>query len=369
MLDFIPISSYMLIYYNILLLIVLLTVFIYYQKQNFNQIDTVIQRTAGFLVLIFLIIYMGGRPISFIFGDMVTYSHQFEKYKLGWQSNLHSDILFDNFSYFFAKLISKESYFLLISAIYIVCHYFASKLLFKKFWYVGFLMFVTAFSFWSYGTNGLRNGLGTSTFILGLCAFKKSKWLGFLIMFSSIGFHKSMMLPFGAVVLANFISNTKLYLRAWIMAIPVSLVAGSTFERIFAGIGFGGAGDRMAGYLTNHDIIGAEGGTTMSFRWDFLLYSATGVFAGWYFIFKKKYEDTYYNTLFNVYLIANAFWILVIRAQFSNRFAYLSWFILPVVILYPILQAYIVKEQPKLVAKILLANFAFTYFMIVILGK
>lgn len=352
-----------------LLLIVLLTVFIYTQKSNFNQIDTVIQRTGGFLVLVFLLIYMGGRPISFIFGDMITYANTYDKYKLGWDANLHTDVLFENFSYFFAKLISKEAYFFLISAIYICCHYFASKLLFKKFWYVGFLMFVTAFSFWTYGTNGLRNGLGTSVFILGLCAYKKTKWIGFVIMFVSIGFHKSMMLPFAATLISFIYNNVKVYLNAWLLAIPVSLVAGSVFERLFATIGLGGANERMSGYLTNHDIIGGEGGTTMTFRWDFLLYSATGVFAGWYFIFKKQYEDKYYNTIFNVYLITNAFWILIIRAQFSNRFAYLSWFMLPIIILYPVLQAYLVKEQPKLVGKILLANFAFTYIMIIILGK
>ena len=36
-----------------------------------------------------------------------------------------------------------------------------------------------------------------------------------------------------------------------------------------------------------------------------------------------------------IYLTANAFWILVIRSSFSNRFAYLSWFLMAIIIFYP----------------------------------
>ena len=47
------------------------------------------------------------------------------------------------------------------------------------------------------------------------------------------------------------------------------------------------------------------------------------------FIVKKNYiEDQLYVKMCNIYLLANAIWILVIRANFSNRFAYLSWFYL-----------------------------------------
>ena len=35
----------------------------------------------------------------------------------------------------------------------------------------------------------------------------------------------------------------------------------------------------------------------VGFRWDFLVYSASGVFAGWYYIFKQKYQDKLYLCL------------------------------------------------------------------------
>ena len=106
-----------------------------------------------------------------------------------------------------------------------------------------------------------------------------------------------------------------------------------------------------------------------SFRWDFLLYSATGVYAGWYYIIKKNFDDTFYIRLFNIYLIANAFWVLVIRANFSNRFAYLSWFMLGVIIIYPLLKQNFLSNQHRVIGGVLIIYFAFTYLMNVILVK
>ncbi|MBA4135207.1 MAG: hypothetical protein C0525_10825, partial [Flavobacterium sp.] len=105
--------------------------------------------------------------------------------------------------------------------------------------------------------------------------------------------------------------------------------------------------------------------SAVGFRWDFLLYSISGVFTGLYFIFKKEFEDEFYKRLINLYLMTNAFWILVIRANFSNRFAYLSWFLLGVVIIYPFLKRVFFKEQHQIIGKIILAYFLFTYVLMI----
>jgi len=97
-----------------------------------------------------------------------------------------------------------------------------------------------------------------------------------------------------------------------------------------------------------------------------LFYSAFGVFAGWYFIYKKRFEDPFYNQLLNTYLICNGFWILVIRANYSNRFAYLSWFMMGLVIIYPVLKKQLFKNQHWVIGKIIFAYFLFTYLMNVI---
>jgi hypothetical protein len=64
--------------------------------------------------------------------------------------------------------------------------------------------------------------------------------------------------------------------------------------------------------------------------------------------------------------MANAFWILVIRANFSNRFAYLSWFLMAVIVFYPFFKMKFFKKQNKVLAYTILGYFGFTYLMFLI---
>jgi len=70
----------------------------------------------------------------------------------------------------------------------------------------------------------------------------------------------------------------------------------------------------------------------------------------------------------NTYLIANGVWVVVIHAMCSNRFAYLSWFMLPWVLFYPFVLGK-AAHQPRVgaIAATLLAHHAFTYLMLVVI--
>ena len=54
------------------------------------------------------------------------------------------------------------------------------------------------------------------------------------------------------------------------------------------------------------------------YRWDFLLYSAVPIYVGYFFCIKKRFNDTFYTLLLNIYIICNSFWVLVIRAPYTN---------------------------------------------------
>tara|TARA_R110001583_G_C5589679_1_gene403629 strand:+ start:371 stop:1045 length:675 start_codon:yes stop_codon:yes gene_type:complete len=217
-------------------------------------------------------------------------------------------------------------------------------------------MFIVSFSFWAYGVNGIRNGIATSLFLMAF-AYSDKKVLMIFFMISASLFHKTLLLPIVAYIATLFHNNPKTYLKVWFIAIPLSLLLGSVWTSLFSNLGF--ADDRL-GYLTGEVDAKIE---NLGFRWDFLLYSASAVFAGWYFIFKKGFVDVYYNRLFSIYLIANSFWILVIKANFSNRFAYISWFMMAIIIIYPLLRQRFFKNQNLVIGKILLIYFSFTYFM------
>lgn len=313
---------------------------------------------GGFLLL-FVVLYMGLRPVNWRFGDMVIYNQSYENYLYGMPFIPSNDIVFEYFMYNCAQIMTASTFFLLCTLLYVFPLWAACRKWFKGYSYYAFLALVASFSFWAFGTNGIRNGIATSIFLYALSRDKIIFKVIFILI--AIGFHKSVFIPTAALVLTYFYANPKKYFYGWLACIPLSLVAGGFWEGLFAGFM---ADDRVS-YLTGTNEQGEFSST--GFRWDFLLYSASAVYAAYFFIFKKKFVDPAYNRLVCIYLAANGFWILVIRANFSNRFAYLSWFMMGIIIVYPFLKKIQIKNQHRVLATVLLAYFAFTYLMNVIL--
>src|SRR5690606_19994308 len=220
------------------------------------------------------------------------------------------------------------------------------------------LMFLVSFSFWTYGVNGIRNGAACSFFLWGLC-YERKKILMAIFFFLAIFFHKTLMLPVLAYVVTYIYSNPKFFFVGWLLCIPLSLAASGFWIGLFASLGFGD--DRLSGYLTSSPGDATFSGT--GFRWDFLFHSAFAVFAGWYFVFKRNFKDSIYNQLLTTYLICNGFWILVIQTNYSNRFAYLSWCMMPIVIIYPLLNNQFFPNQHFMIGKVMAIYFSFTYLM------
>lgn len=362
MFDFIPIQSYTPIYYYILLLVVVIT-FVHTQvKLLGTSANKSFTKGMGLFLFFFVLLYMGLRPIHGVFVDMITYNAMFERYATGGEITSIKDLFFHSFTKFSSQIMTAQMYFFICACLYVIPLYVVCKKWFKQYWFYGFLILVASFSFWSYGTNGIRNGIAGSLFLLGI-SMDKRVWQIALI-FLAINFHKTMLLPTAGFILANIYNRPKVMIGFWIACIPLSLIGGNQFELLFSAIGFG-EDDRLASYLTTE--ASADKFSKIGFRWDFLLYSATVVVAGWYYIVKLKYSDKIYFWLFNTYIFANAFWILVIRANFSNRFAYLSWFMMGLVIIYPLLKVKLISSQHKKIGLILVIYFTFTFFLNVVL--
>ena len=117
----------------------------------------------------------------------------------------------------------------------------------------------------------------------------------------------------------------------------------------------------MASYL-NAEVSKEEFSQT-GFRWDFLLYSALPIFIGRFAIIKQQAIDKTYTFILHTYIFSNAFWVLINTASYSNRFAYLSWFLYPIVLIYPFCKIRFVQNQSVILAVLLIGLTAFTYFM------
>lgn len=359
MFDFIPLEYYTSYYYYFLLIVVLVVFFrskvkVISDSRNLKDIQSL-----GVVLLLITLSYMGLRPISgYYFGDMSTYANDFLRLQQGY-INTSTDKGFIFFTQLSAQVMSVQMYFLVCAILYVLPLWAACKKWFKDYSFYAFLAVITSFSFWSYGTNGIRNGIATSIFLYALS--REKIVFKILLVFIAMSFHNSIIIPAVALILTYFYANPKKYFYGWLLCIPLSLVSGGFWEGLFAGL----MADERVSYLTGANERGEFSST--GFRWDFLLYSASAVYAAFFFIFKKNFTDQRYNQLVCIYLAANGFWILVIRANFSNRFAYLSWFMMWIVIVYPFLTKIQIKKQHQVLGLVLLAYFGFTFLMNVIL--
>lgn len=319
------------------------------------------------LLSVVLIFYMGMRPtVGGGLGDTFTYQRNYELST----SSTYSSIDFDKEWFFgwisvFCKSLKLNvtGYFLVVELGYIGFMLIASwKVLRENVW-LAVLFAFSAFSFFTYGTNGIRNGLACSM-VMAAVAFvaadekKGVPWaIGLCVL--ALGVHRSTMLPIMCLLAATtVIKDTKTALYFWIASIPISLVAGGPIMNYFSSWEFD---ERMSGYATA--TVEGRGFSHIGFRWDFLLYSAMPVWLISYIVFQRNIKDRAFHIISTVYLLSNAFWVMVCRAAFSNRFAYLSWFLYPLVIAYPIIRMKIWKDQDMRAGWILLAHAGFSLLM------
>lgn len=370
MIDFIPTADYTPFFHYSILILVLIAFWQCNTGIVLHKNIVSMNATWGTLFTTLLILYMGLRPISGVFGDTINYASGFYAIQQSmkpftWEWG--TDWLFYNMHAWFAKYSDIHTFFLLCAFIYVGSLWLAMQRIFKSYYYIPLLVIFSMFTFWSYGVNGIRNGMGASVFILAMTYINRLP-IAFILCVIATGFHKSCTLMAGAAFIAWFIKNSYLYLLTWIVCVGVSYVAGMRIQNYLASFAGISGDDRFSGYLTGDNMIGEVVQMSMTFRWDFLLYSAMGVFVGYYFIFRRNFRDEYYHWLYNTFLITNAFWVLVIRAAYSNRFAQISWFIMPVILIYPFMKQRFWQNHEKILGAALLVFYAFAFYFNIVKG-
>jgi hypothetical protein len=266
---------------------------------------------------------------------------------------------------FISQFFDVEAFYLISAITYVYLPYLMFQKWFKEKAIYVLIVFLVSMSFWAFGINGVRNGLASSIFLFSLRYFDK-KWVMYLLMILSITFHKAMILPFLAFIASDFILvNNKKTLYFWMICLPISLLFRGTLENI-AELIFSSdtliQDERATIYFSEE---GQKYDVSGQFRWDFILYSSIAVFIGYWSITKKALEDNLYQMLFRTYTISNAIWILLIYAPFTNRIAYLSWFLMPIVLTVPFIigRSSDAKLNKKKLIYILYGSLFFTIFM------
>lgn len=316
---------------------------------------------ASYLFIVLLGIVLVGRISIFPdeYGmDKLAYQNAFENLSLLDFSEVR-DIGFTFYTYLVKQVIDDSIFYFAITAIIYVIGYFvfANKFIDKK--YVPFLLIAcfASFGFTAYAVNTIRAGLALSLLLIAISNNKKPI-LFFILSIAAISCHKSMLLPFSAFFITRYYNTTKSYGYFWIACLLISALNISFISNFVLGI-IGDSDDRFNGYLSDSALARYNAG----FRVDFVIYSVIPILVARYYIYKLKVVDSFYQQLFNTYLFANGIWLIVIRMAFTDRIAYLSWFLIPFLLLYPLLKYPLPINQKKWVAVIILGIFCFTSFM------
>lgn len=333
----------------------------YRRKNDFQQ--HLRKETSGIekYLLFILILFFGLRPVSFVFVDTMYYYEVIairtpEFYSFSWNVE---NVLFDNFLNLFAcNRWSYTVFFLLVASVYFICAYLATKKLFPNDTLFAYLVFLGAFSTYSYGVNGIKAGAATSVFLLAI-AYRDNIVKTIILALISWGIHHSMSFPIAVYVVVTFYNKPKYYFYFWAFCLIMAIFHVTTFQEIFKGYTYEKAAEYLA--TTGEDWKGKGG-----FRLDFVLYSAMPILIGWYATQKLKINDKKYNFLLCYYLLSNAIWLLCMYVNYNNRIAYLSWFVYPFVLIYPLLRCQWRKSRYHEVANYATWHLVFTSFMTVV---
>lgn len=314
------------------------------------------------LLTVGCILFIGFRPMSYLFVDMGNYYQMY--YRMRGMHFLFtsetSNFLFDNiFAYFAAFDIGLTMFYLFIAAIYFICIYISVRRIFPNDTLYALLVYLAAFSTFSFATNGIKAGAAASIFLL-VFAFFSNKTLAIAFAVISLGFHHSMIFPIVAICVAYFFRNTKWYFYFWGICFIIAGLHITYFQHLFAGFSEG------ANSYLSHDA-GAMG-IKAGFRIDFIIYGSLPILVGYWAVYKHHVTDKLYILLLNTYIATNAIWMLTMYAPFNNRIAYLSWFILPIVSIYPFLKIKIVPQQYKYLNYVAMIYLSFKLFAYNILG-
>jgi hypothetical protein len=319
------------------------------------------------LIAIYFVLFIGFRdPYGMEFGDSQSYTrayfaHMGDQFVWDWRTK---NFFYDNFFLLFSSLkIPIEYFYLVISFIYFGGIWFCCKRLFPTDSATSFVVYLAGFSTYSYSINGIKAGAAAAFFLTAIALYEEKKYIfAAVFLYLSLGFHHSMLVPIIAFIVCCFIKNPKLYLGFWVICFIIAALHISYFQNLFVKMG-SDVDDKVIGYLGQESgtIIGSS--LKSGFRIDFILYSFIPVMIGWIAIYKKRIQSNRYSFILNLYTFINAIWLLCIYALFTNRIAYLSWLMYPIVLIYPFLKENWGKDQYKTFRWVAYGHLVFRLFM------
>lgn len=278
------------------------------------------------IYLLFVVLLIGLRPIGPNgFTDTQMYIQWFEKSK---NMNIipSKDLGFGFLIWISSKIFTIRVFFIICVLLSFGTLYWVSIQVNRRYWFLFFLGTMVSLYFWNHQVFTLRQGIASVVFLAGL--FRKKLFFRFFLFLIAISFHKSFLLPVLCFIVVSFFNKTNFYLLLWFISVPISYFFGNEIGKFCFAIF--PEDIRYYYVMQPSDQI-----NFMGFRWGVVFYSLVFIIFPYYY----KCNDSNYKKIFNLYLLTNIFTIFIIWSAggFIHRFAYLSWFLTPLLVYYPLL--------------------------------
>ena len=320
------------------------------------------QYGIGFIVSLVIIVFFSLPPVDFSAwgSDRTLYAIGFLNSENSFNTDLFSsDAMFTLLNTVIRSLTDNYYiYFFMIAFFYTLSYLISCKnFTNNKGTLAMYCTIISSMFFVPYGSNTIRAGLAMSILILALSCYNKQRIIFIILALCAINIHQSVTLTLLSFLTALLIKKPKMCFTIWLISIILSFSMGSYFESLFV--------DLFEDNKANKYLLADAENTIykIGFRWDFVIYSLIPILTGYYYMYKKNYTDETYKILYCTYLLANTFWILVIRANFTDRFAYLSWALMPIILIYPLINGQLFKHPNYAISLVILLNVAFTFIL------
>lgn len=336
----IPIEYYKISYFGAITFYIIAVLLPFIKRANVQQYSKSTIDFYSKVLLLLVISFIGLRDpfaSSIYLGDTGTYTRIFGEFKNNADYIISKDGGFYLLMKFCSMFLNVRIFYVICAILYITPLFIVYKKKFKRTYLFLFILTIVSFSFWSYGINTMRSGLA-GTFFISSFFFSRNKKI--MLMTLSFFIHSSIILAVVAYLITLFNKKTKDYLIFWMLSLVFSFVLGDRSIAIFQFLGVNE--DKTLASLSSADVLEAY---NSGFQFTFIIYSFIPLCFGYYYLIHKKYTDQFYRHIFNIYVLMNAVWLWLIYVPFTDRFAYLSWMLIPLVIGYPLCAAILLKNQ------------------------
>lgn len=295
-------------YHTIFVLVLIFSFFCYVQLKSTYTLHIFLSVILSIVVAL----YLGFTPIPWgTGGDRELYANGYNNIASG-ITNYSSDIFFYSYQKIFSSSFDTKQWFVLTSIIYCLNYLIFSISIRLKYPFLLLLMFFSSLFFYGYGINTIRAGFAASFLLLAIAFYDKLFYFVFFMLIA-VNSHFSMIIPALAMLVSRFFDKTKIYLILWLIAIPLSAVAGHSFEALFS---FMTSDDRVSYLSVDTD----DTHYNVGFRIDFILYSCVPVIMGYYYIIKGVLRIDFIR-----YYIILMFLRIVLDISYSCKFFRSFW--------------------------------------------